>query len=449
MINMLPQLLSLLVLGGLSSNSATSLFHRPPCFCASPLDNGLRKLGAWRSTGHAEVRRARICSRGPEQTNMVEPKELAPTRISTANPLHMPAEGLWWAPSFSLGDISPPTRVIEDEAASALGAVRIAHLLSREESAAMVSACEQMAFVQAESSAERRNGALSWALHDNLTNAISARLAPHVARSICSHRGEASKERRCELLQAESLRRTLLGASGPGGLPLVRRCDGAPEGTYRLAGINSRCRVYRYEPDGRDSFASHYDEVWPGSRLVMREGESPQLEYDSWTYGEEEAEAWQWGPSDRVSHLSLLIYLNDGFRGGETALIPDNNNGPSQAVCLIAPEVGDALCFGQSFQLGRNDVGPSEMALLHEGRPLMPPASNAAAPNRRLLQLGNNCKTGVKKQKGTAAQRRARARAATAVKVGSGQFENMVEGGVATAKYVLRSDVLYWMPPPE
>lgn len=382
---------------------------------------------------------------------MDEDRSSKPERVSTANPLHMPAEGLWWAPSFSLDDTTlNSTQLIQDLAASELGALRIRSLLSSEEAAAMVRATDQMEFVPAEESADRRNGALSWALHDTLCDALSARLAPYVARAICSHRGDASEERRGELLQAEAMRRALLGG-GSGGPPLVRRCDGAPEGTYRLAGINSRCRVYRYEADGRDSFASHYDEVWPGSRLVMREGKPPQLEYDSWTYGEEEAESWQWGPDDRVSHLSLLIYLNDGFSGGETALLPENN--PSGAV-YVAPAAGDALCFGQSFQLGREGVQASELALLHEGRPLLPAgvaAPKGAAPNR---QVEPNFKKRSKKQKGTAAQRRSSARAAAAAVAvaavaAGGEVGTQGCSGIAMPKYVMRSDVLYWMPPPE
>ena len=159
------------------------------------------------------------------------------------------------------------------------------------------------------------------------------------------------------MLRAEGVRRTLLGSNEPGGPPIVRRCDGAPEGTYRLAGINARCRVYRYEPDGLDSFAPHFDEVWPGSRLVFKGGEAPQLEYDSWRYGETEDEAWHWGDRDRVSHLSLLLYLNDGFAGGETALLPPHAGEP---VC-VAPSAGDALCFGQSFVLGRQGIHTSQV----------------------------------------------------------------------------------------
>jgi len=64
---------------------------------------------------------------------------------------------------------------------------------------------------------------------------------------------------------------------------------------------------------------------------------------------QEEDGAWSWEPGDRVSHLSLLLYLSDGFEGGETVLLPD---GGADAVA-VPPVAGDALCFGQSFSLGR------------------------------------------------------------------------------------------------
>lgn len=395
------------------------------CFCGPPAAHTL-----WRGRGERRSRQQlRRCA------CLQDKGEVMPTRCVTANPLHMPAEGLWCSTSFGLDQQPPPTKLMEDAAATELGALRIRSLLSRREAAAMVKLVDAMGFVQAEASAERRNGALSWALHDELCDALSARMAPHLPRSICSHRGDVSEEQRSSMLRVEGVRRALLGSSEPGGPPLVRRCDGAPEGTYRLAGINARCRVYRYKSDGCDSFAPHFDEVWPGSRLVIKGGETPQLEYDSWRYGETEAEAWHWGEGDRVSHFSLLVYLNDGFAGGETALLPPNAGEP---VC-VAPSAGDALCFGQSFGLGRQGIQTSEFALLHEGRPLLPGTAPMPAPAPDYgasLALYYQELVRAAGEEGLASE---------AVWESASSFKLRAP----TAKYVLRSDILYWMPPPE
>jgi hypothetical protein len=80
----------------------------------------------------------------------------------------------------------------------------------------------------------------------------------------------------------------------------------------RLVGVNERFRCYRYTPGQR--FALHYD----GSFVRNR---------------------------DELSLLTFIIYLNDGFAGGETAF-------PEQDRC-ITPKTGTALFF--------------QHRLLHEG----------------------------------------------------------------------------------
>jgi hypothetical protein len=380
-----------------------------------------------------------------------------PLRCVTANPLHLPAEGLWCAPSFRLND-NPATRLLEHGETSAFGALRIGSLLSRPEAARMVELADGMGFVQPaeDESGDRRNGALSWALHDELCETLSRRIAPHVPRAICAHRHPATAERREELLRLESLRHMLGGGGGAGGSPWVRRCDGAPEGTYRYAGINARCRVYRYEPDGKDRFAPHYDEVWPGSRLVLGiEGAGaapaspPLLEYDGWTYGEGEDGAWAWELGDRVSHLSLLLYLTDNFAGGETVLLSEGDT----ASIPVTPTAGDALCFGQSFSLGRPDVPTSELAILHEGRPCFPRAGDAPALAADGAS-GAGFGTAASVATGLRAGRRGGRKAKRAGKhQPSGRRTGTSDGGLrgsgATPKYVLRSDLLYYLPPPE
>jgi hypothetical protein len=186
--------------------------------------------------------------RSARATMCAQPADTA-LRCLTANPLHpVPAEGLWCAPTFRLND-HPTPHVLEHGTASALGAVRIGSLLSRREAARMVEMADSMGFVQpsGDEGGDRRVGALSWALHDELCDTLSRRVAPHVPRAICAHRGKATAERREELLRMESARRMLSGGRGEGAHPWVRRCDGAPEGTYQLAGLNARCRIYRYE----------------------------------------------------------------------------------------------------------------------------------------------------------------------------------------------------------
>jgi predicted 2-oxoglutarate/Fe(II)-dependent dioxygenase YbiX len=77
----------------------------------------------------------------------------------------------------------------------------------------------------------------------------------------------------------------------------------------RAVGLNERFRCYRYEPGQR--FAPHYD-----GAFVRDE--------------------------DERSHLTFMIYLNEGFGGGATAFL-DNE-------VTVVPRTGMALLF-QHFQL--------------------------------------------------------------------------------------------------
>lgn len=84
-------------------------------------------------------------------------------------------------------------------------------------------------------------------------------------------------------------------------------------------GINARFRFYRYGEG--DFFAFHTDGAWPGSRVV-----DGHLVADA--YG------------DRISEMTLLIFLSDGYEGGRTLFQTG-----SDTVEAIATPKGAALCF--------------------------------------------------------------------------------------------------------
>ncbi len=89
-------------------------------------------------------------------------------------------------------------------------------------------------------------------------------------------------------------------------------------------GLNARFRFYRYGPG--DYFAAHTDGAWPGSRV--RNGE---LVTDA--YG------------DRVSEITFLMFLSDGYEGGRTLFqVTDPETGET-AVFPVATPKGAALCF--------------------------------------------------------------------------------------------------------
>jgi hypothetical protein len=271
---------------------------------------------------------------------------------------------MWCAPSFSLDETGPTAT--SRAALTGLDSVFVINdVLTSAEAARMVAVAETMGFERsAGAEKERRNGALSWVLHDRLEQQLLKRLAPHLPWTICIHSPGTPAPSTADLEEE-------LPPTG-GCPPWVRQVGGAPAGLYTLAGLSARSRVYRYESDSSDAFLPHYDEVWPGTRLRIDDGASePKLLTDGWRYSSAPRGQWAWSAGDRVSHISVLLYLSADFDGGRTILHPDGEGRTESSPRIaVAPATGSVLCFGQSFKLGRNGVAHSADALLHEGMPL-------------------------------------------------------------------------------
>ena len=87
----------------------------------------------------------------------------------------------------------------------------------------------------------------------------------------------------------------------------------------RPLALNARFRFYRYATG--DFFNPHTDGAWPGSRVI-----NGQLVADA--YG------------DRLSQMTALIFLSDGYEGGRTLF----HTGPTSIVPVHTPK-GAILCF--------------------------------------------------------------------------------------------------------
>ena len=89
-------------------------------------------------------------------------------------------------------------------------------------------------------------------------------------------------------------------------------------------GVNERLRLYRYDPGQR--FAAHFDGYFRR-------------------------------PTGEKSELTLMVYLNDGFEGGETTFYGSWRNYPDRPYVRAVPRRGRALLFRHH--------------LLHEGTPVL------------------------------------------------------------------------------
>lgn len=126
---------------------------------------------------------------------------------------------------------------------------------------------------------------------------------------------------------------------------------------FFCSGLNRRWRVYRYAPGGDESFAPHIDAAFPPSGLS---DDGSELIWDCSNNG------------DVVSRLTVLIYLNDDFVGGETKFyepLSESGDGDPQVIASVKPVAGSVLMFPQA--VGEEAVEYARNAWpLHEGSPV-------------------------------------------------------------------------------
>ncbi|KAL3771452.1 hypothetical protein ACHAW5_000107 [Stephanodiscus triporus] len=157
--------------------------------------------------------------------------------------------------------------------------------------------------------------------------------------------------------------------------------NGCRSRRYALKGINRRFRVYRYAPDRNERFAPHIDAGFPpgGSSLDDDDDEgsassAPFLHWDA---------SHQYPGSEVVSRLTVLVYLNDDFRGGHTKFyepaserrIGDDNGkyddgGGGVVIASIRPRAGSILVFPQAVTESAVERA-REIWPLHEGSPVI------------------------------------------------------------------------------
>ncbi|KAI9363988.1 hypothetical protein DFJ73DRAFT_480480 [Zopfochytrium polystomum] len=139
------------------------------------------------------------------------------------------------------------------------------------------------------------------------------------------------------------------GGGGAGGGGGKRRHDHHRRRRRRaLAGINPRFRVYRYTPGA--VYRPHIDGAWPRSRYDPDTGVYTYDASSSSASGgngnaNANANANNGGGNGEWSRLTLLLYLNEGFDGGETTYFaPASEEGVLDARAVV-PRAGCAMVF--------------------------------------------------------------------------------------------------------
>ena len=121
-----------------------------------------------------------------------------------------------------------------------------------------------------------------------------------------------------------------------------------PNDTFSMVGINRRWRVYRYAAGSNEQFSPHIDSAFPPSDHDGREL------------------IWDASQGTVVSRLTLLMYLNDDFVGGETNFFGRNG----ELIASVRPEAGSCLMFPQAVGEDALDYARLHWPL-HEGSPVL------------------------------------------------------------------------------
>jgi hypothetical protein len=184
------------------------------------------------------------------------------------------------------------------------------------------------------------HAALQILVHSDLADSVAQALAPHI-----------------DIHSVEAVREEMM-------MKNIKPEDNASK-DVRLVfqGLNRRWRIYRYDSSGNETFAPHIDAGFPPSSLS---NDQTTLIWDSSEGSDQEV----------VSRLTVLMYLNDDFVGGETNFyqpLSMQRQVSDQFPPLIAsvkPVVGSVLLFPQA--VGEDAVEYARQAWpLHEGSPVL------------------------------------------------------------------------------
>jgi predicted O-methyltransferase YrrM len=169
-----------------------------------------------------------------------------------------------------------------------------------------------------------------------------------VSRSIADHLGQALSRH----VDVEEVNARRIDMDGPDADNLDVRLV--------YAGLNRRWRVYRYAPGGQEKFAPHIDAGFPPSGLSE---DGTRLVWD----------ATDQYDGDIVARLTVLIYLNHDFVGGETKFyqpLVDSYSVDHEVIASVRPKAGSILVFPQA--VGDDAVNHARQHWpLHEGSPVL------------------------------------------------------------------------------
>jgi len=206
--------------------------------------------------------------------------------------------------------------------------------------------CERLGFGNF-NSGKNCHGAQQIVVDSSTADAIAKQLAPHI-----------------DVNELETLRTEMI-TRGKFDEDDIEKVDDI---RLYMKGLNRRWRIYRYEPSGKESFAPHIDAGFPPSG-VSKSGSSLVWDDSSSLRSDEDEEV--------VSRLTVLMYLNDDFVGGETKFFSpqdmqrdDERQIFSSPIASVRPVAGSALLFPQGVGEDAVEYARTHWPM-HEGSPVI------------------------------------------------------------------------------
>ena len=220
------------------------------------------------------------------------------------------------------------------------------NVLTKKACEQIIADCESLGFGEFKSG-KNFHGAQQIVVDQSTADAIAKQLAPHI-----------------DVNEIQMLRREMLTK----GKLHEKNKEKLDDVQLYIKGMNRRWRIYRYEASGEQSFAPHIDAGFPPSG-VSQSGRSLVWDDSSSLMSDEDEEI--------VSRLTVLIYLNDDFVGGETQFfypqnlqMDDEKNIFGTPIASVRPTTGSILLFPQG--VGEDGVEYARAHWpLHEGSPVV------------------------------------------------------------------------------
>ena len=211
------------------------------------------------------------------------------------------------------------------------------NVLTKEACEQIISDCERLGFGNF-NSGKNNHGAQQIVVDPSTAEAVAKQLAPHI-----------------DVNEMEMLRREMLAGTN--------QDDNDEDVRLFMKGLNRRWRIYRYEPSGQESFAPHIDAGFPPSG-VSESGTSLVWDDSSSLRSDEDEEI--------VSRLTVLMYLNDDFMGGETKFFAPQSPNQSEEnhIASVRPVAGSVLLFPQGVGEEAVEYARANWPL-HEGSPVL------------------------------------------------------------------------------